>query len=135
VSRPASLRALAGYYLATPLFALIDVLWGVSVRAIALDAVPGLKYAYYAACLALGLLATVRPGLAGIVAASESSVNLALVIMSIPVAYLGVLQGMLDGGNVRNPFTPEFFANFAISAGVALTAYYRTTRGPSLTRR
>lgn len=120
-----SLGPLAWYYVATPLFALADVLWGINIRVSALDDLPALKYGYYALCLACGALTVVRPSLTAVVAMAESSVNLGLVILAIPIAYLRVLESIGDGRNAINPFTPTFFANFALSAVVGYTAYAR----------
>jgi hypothetical protein len=101
----------------------------------ALDGLPLAKYGYYALCLACGVLAAARPSVTDLVATIESSINLGLVILTIPITYLRVLQTMLDGHAVANPFTAEFFANFALSAGVALTAHLQNQRALLVTRR
>lgn len=120
-----SLGPFAWYYLATPVFVLTDVVWGINIRIMALDHLSLLKYVYYALCLGCGVLAAARPSLAPVVAQGESSVNLGLVVITIPVAYIRVLDSIVGGKDAINPFTPLFFVNFALSAVVAYTAHVR----------
>ncbi|MGH7353654.1 MAG: hypothetical protein ACRELS_03640 [Candidatus Rokuibacteriota bacterium] len=132
MERPANVRAygpIACYYLATPIFFLLDALWGVNIRATALDDTPMLKYLYYALCLACGATATVRPSLSAVVGMAESSVNIVLIVLSVMLPYFRVLRSVAEGTDVlTNPFTPFLFVNFALSGVVGLMAFYRHQR-------
>lgn len=129
---PADVRSLgpvAWYYLATPVFLLLDALWGLNVRVVALDDTPVLKYLYYAFCLACGVATSVRPKLTAVVGMTESSVNMGLVVIAIPLAYYRVLWAMAEAQPVvKNPFTAVFFVNLGLSALVWFTAYSRHER-------
>lgn len=81
---------IAWYYLATPIFLLMDLVWGVSVRVSALDDTPGLKLGYYALCLACGGVMAMRPKLSGVVGVAESSVNVLLIMLP----YFRMLQAL-----------------------------------------
>lgn len=120
---------IAWYYLATPVFFLLDALWGVNIRTTALDDTPILKYLYYALCLACGAATTLRPSLTAIVGVSESSVNILLTVLGIMLPYFRMLRSVAEGTEVlTSPFTPLLFVNFALSSVVGLTAFYRHQR-------
>ena len=75
-------RLLRDYYLATPIFLLVDLLAGSNVRVSGLEAYPALKYGYYFFCFAAGLWALKRPGRSEGVALVESAVNIFVLILS-----------------------------------------------------
>jgi len=116
------------YYAATPVFVLLDALGGVSVRATALDHAPGVKYLYYAFCLACGVVTTRWPPLAPPVGIAESSVNILLLVLGIMLPYFDAIRAIGEGRPVTNPFTPSVLANFVLSGGVWIAAFYRSSR-------
>lgn len=122
------------YYLATPLFALVDWLWGVNVRIVALDDYPAMKYGYYALCLGCGFLTCVRPALAPVVGLGESSLNIVLLVLGMLFPYFRVSRAILEGHSVVNPYHPGMFVNFAISGVVLYLALRRSERALGLDR-
>jgi hypothetical protein len=119
--------AIAWYYLATPVFVLMDFVWGVNIRVSALDDTPALKYAYYALCLAFGGVTSMRPGLSSVVGVVESSLNVLLLVLGMMLPYYRMLETIAAGKDVTtNPYRPEMFVNFFLSAAVWVTAFYRS---------
>ncbi len=86
---PPGPRLIEAYYLATPLFFLVDVFLSFPIRVSAL-ADPGLRYLYYAFALGCGVASRVRPKVGPYVGLAESSLNILLLILSVmlPIAQL-----------------------------------------------
>jgi hypothetical protein len=117
---------LAAYYLATPLFAALDL--GLSARfpaqfrAAGVES-PFVRLAYYAAVFVLGLVMKARPLLAPWLAMGESALNLTLLMASvlIPIWSLGET---MDFAGVED--LPDRVLNLALSGSVLLYAFYRS---------
>ncbi len=120
------MSALRAYYLATPLFLLFDLAWGLNVRAVALEQLPTAKYGYYAFCLACGVATMKWPGWSGPVGFAESSVNILLLILGVFLPYFAVIRAVSEGQAVTNPFTLRFLVNFVLSGAVWTIAFYRS---------
>ena len=88
------------YYLATPAFAAVDLLWGAPIRAVAI-ASPSARFGYYALCFGLGILVRKKPQLAAPVGIGESTVNLTLLLAGIVSAVYGMTDQVLAG---QEPF-------------------------------
>ena len=86
------LSVLRWYYIATPLFWLVGVIWGVNVRVAFLDEFPVGRNAYYLLCLILGIVMLRAPQYASRIAFAESTANLGLLILSVAVWYLRMLD-------------------------------------------
>ncbi len=78
---PPGPRLIQAYYLATPLFFLVDVFLSFPIRVSAL-ADPGLRYLYYAFALGCGVATRVRPKVGPYVGLAESSLNILLLVLS-----------------------------------------------------
>jgi len=118
-----SSRVLVWYYLATPLFALIDFRGGMDLRAAFLHEYPALRLLFYAGLFALGLLASQRTRLAPVIALVESGANIGLLVISVFATYVNTVSGLAETGNLANPFTPATIANLCLSAFVLLLSY------------
>jgi hypothetical protein len=116
-------RVLVSYYLATPLFALLDFRGGVDLRAAFLHDYPAVRLVFYAGLFALGLLASQRARLAPVIALLESGANIGLLVISIFAAYVNAVSGLAETGNLHNPFTPATIANICLSAVVLILSY------------
>jgi hypothetical protein len=102
----------------------LDFLYGVSLRVPFLDALPGAKAAYYAADLACAVAIALRPRWTAAIGLGESTVNIALLVLSTWAAYLGVLESAASPDVViANPFTPQAVTSLAISAAVLAVSY------------
>ncbi len=124
-------RALEGYYLAAPLFAVLDVVFDAPVRA---AAIPDrrLRYAYYAATLACGVACHLRPRLAPHIGIGESSVNLLLLVLGVMLPIVQAPMVMLEGGTVDAGLDAAGLVNFALSGTVLVASFHWSRR--SLTR-
>ncbi len=111
------------YYVATPLFWLLDVVWGVRVRVAFLDDSPVLRDGYYVLCLGIGIVATVAPRYASRLAFYESATNLGLLVLSVGLWYLRMLD-WAAGPSVAVPvLTPWQLLNFVFAAAAAAISY------------
>jgi hypothetical protein len=111
-------------YWSTPLFVALDLLYGVSLRIPFLDFMPGAKAVYYAADLACAIAITARPRWTAAIGLAESTLTIALLVLSTGAAYLTVLE---SAGSpevvILNPFTPEAVASLAVSAAVLAASH------------
>lgn len=117
------------YYLATPVFFLVDVVFHAPVRAAFLPG-PGQRGAYYAFCLACGLLAWGRPHWTRPVVFFESCVNLFLLCLSVLLPIWSLVDSLDTGGELP-AFGPVRLINFGLSATIMLLAFYRNQPGPA----
>ena len=132
-----------GYYLASPLFLLLGLWWGVEVRVTFLPD-PGHRFAYYLVITSLGLLTHFRPSTAPFVALGESVVNLFLILAWILFPLYGLTDALAEG-EAALPYTAtEVLINGGLAGGVFLAGFYRAQArilerfpflGPSRNRR
>lgn len=127
---PSRFAALAKvYYLvATPLFVVLDYAFGANVRVAFLDGHSGLRAAYYAIAIGCGVAVWRRPRWAALVGVTESGANIALLIIGVFVAYLGMLDDAGGPGAIANPFTPHAVTNLVISATWGYASYVNALR-------
>ena len=117
-------------YWSTPIFAALDWLYGVSLRIPFLDALPHAKAVYYGVDLACALVLTARPRWTAAIGFAESTVNIALFVISTFAAYLGVVESAASADAVIvNPLTPRAVTSLVVSA-TALAASYVLNAAP-----
>ena len=128
-ARPPAALLVRAVYWSTPLFVALDFIYGVSLRIPFLDAMPGVKLMYYGAELACAVAIAARPQWTAAIGLTESTANIALLIVSTWAAYLSVLESAGSPDLVIvNPFTPQAVASLAISAlALAASHVLRTT--------
>ena len=119
-------RALTLYYAATILFLLLDYGLGINVRLAFLDALPGLRAAWYGFCFACLFAMSWRPSWSPAIGAVESLGTLIALILGMGVRVM-VPNDAIFEKNV-DFVTVEEIVNFLI-AGFA--AYYALSRGLS----
>jgi hypothetical protein len=112
---------LALYYLATPAFAALDLLGGLSLRAVGLESATH-RGLYYGAALALGVVMRARPALAPWLAMGESAVNLTLLMAAVLVPIWSVGES-LEAAGVTD--LPARVVNLALSGGVLVYSFYQ----------
>ncbi|HET9708439.1 MAG TPA: hypothetical protein VFP39_09055 [Gemmatimonadales bacterium] len=111
------------YYLCTPVFWLLDVVWGVHVRVAFLDDLPLLRNVYYAACCGIGIAATVAPRYTARLALTESAVNLGLLVLSVGLWYLSMLDWAASETVAVRVVTPWQLVNFVFTLAAAVVSY------------
>lgn len=117
---------LRAYYLSTPVFFLLDLGLGIRVRA-AFFGSTGLRYAWYGLALACGLASWAWPRLTEPIALTESTANLALVILGIMLPIYAVQDQILAGGPIEAPYTVEEVLNAGLAGLVLVLAIYGRT--------
>ncbi len=127
------MRWVAGYYLATPIFAVADLGFGVPVR-VATVLPEGSRLAYYAAAFALGLMCRARPAATPWVGMLESTTNLLILFLSILLPIWGAADALATGAPVAAGFTPLSAANAFIS-GSAMILSFRKSQDSAMTPR
>lgn len=119
-------KLIRAYYLVTPLFVILDALFGITFRASGLT-LPEYRYLYYGFCLlcALGCYWQVR--YTALIAMAESSVNLLILLLGImlPVIHLGDLPGETDAVVLINS---DNILNFLITGIVLVSVFYSAQR-------
>ena len=114
-----------GYYLASPLFFLVDLWWGLEVRASFIPD-PTKRFFYYVLLSGLGLLAYFRPRTAPWVALCECSLNLLLIMLWILMPIYSLAEGGLDQGAVGVPYTPhQVLVNGLLAGSFFLLGFYK----------
>ena len=95
-------RILLSYYLATPLFLLLDLVWHAPLR-VAFIQSAGLRFAYYGFCFLCGLMMWRKPAIAAPLGMLECVINLLLIMLSILLPIWGAADALAAGGGL-----PEF---------------------------
>jgi len=111
---------LQGYYYCTPLFVLADYLLGLDFRVSGLHA-PAYRLGYYGFCVLCALLLWSRPRLSPLVGMGESSVNLAILMVSV---MLPVLRPDPEGSGPYIGLQGANIINFILTGGVLLATFY-----------
>jgi len=120
-------RFLQLYYLATPIFVIIDIVWGVNIRVPFLDYCPLLKYTYYTVVFACGIYTYKYPGKADIVGLLESNINTGILILGFMLTYYNLASNILESMTFENPFTIKAVINFSLSGFILLISSYRNS--------
>ncbi len=120
------LRLVRLYYLATPLFLIINETLGANIRVAVFEHRPALRYGYYLACTLLGLIMLLRPPWTAILGLLESSTNITLLIVGYLTPYFQVIDQLATSGQLPPQHSSgEWFLNFAISAAAWTISFYR----------
>lgn len=120
-------RLVAGYYLATPLFAVVDLAAGAPVRVSGV--LPGWgRGAYYAVLLLLGFLCRARPAATPWVGMAESSVNIFLLLLGILLPVWSMTDAVLAGAPLRGGLTPAAAGNALLAGGALVMSFHRHKR-------
>ena len=124
------MNLLTAYYLATPLFAALDLGLSAPIRAVGVES-PVVRLGYYAGTFALGWVMRARPALAPWLAMGESAVNLTLLMASVlvPIWSLGETS---DAAALAD--LPSRVLNLALSGGVLVYGFYRSQARARLPR-
>jgi hypothetical protein len=112
------------YYLATPAFLLADLVWDAPVRASFISDT-NVRYAYYAACVACGIVMWQSPRYTKQIGMVECLVNFAMVIFSIMLPVINAPEAILAGQD--RVFDPMHPINAGLSGLMLLNSYYSDT--------
>jgi hypothetical protein len=92
-------RLILAYYLATPLFLLIDLVWAAPLR-VAFIQSDATRYAYYGFCFLCGLIMWRRREVAPWLGIFESAINFTFVLLSILLPLWSAPDAIAAGGGL-----------------------------------
>ena len=124
-------RLVRGYYLATPAFLLADLLLGVDVRTPFLDALPALKWGWYAAATLVGVAAWKWPRWTPHLGLTEAGLDIVVLVLSVGTAYINAATS--DTGATL--FRAGSVVNLLLSATMLAASYIVATAHLSTTTR
>ena len=84
------------YFYITPLFILLDYIYGINVRVSALETMPTYKNLYYGFCILCGICMYIIPRYSAIVALLESSINIMMLVLGIFLPYIRTITALMD---------------------------------------
>lgn len=84
------------YFYITPLFILLDFIFGINVRVSALETMPTYKNLYYGFCILCGICMYIIPRYSAIVALLESSINIMMLVIGIFLPYIRTITALMD---------------------------------------
>jgi len=108
-------QLLLWFYLATPVFYLLDIIFGWDLRISFLDDRPGWKFAYYLFCMGIGLLMWKWRILEPILGIIEGGVNMLLLTLSVLLPYYAAIEAISSGETVQHPLNTFSIINYLIS--------------------
>lgn len=117
------LDLLRWYYLGTPVFWLVDGIWGVHVRVAFLDDFPLVRHVYYAWCCVIGIVATFAPRYTARLALAESVMNLGLLVLSVGLWYLSMLDWAAGPSVAVRALTPWQLVTFVLAVAAGVVSY------------
>ncbi len=116
-------RFLQGYYLATPLFLILDTFFNVNIRIPFLQyASPLLRYGYYCVIFGCGLYIYKKPDRSAIVGLFENMISIIMLFATFFLA-LYSSEDYMEGVGV-NPISMQAIINFLISGFIFILCFY-----------
>jgi len=108
-------KVLLWFYLATPVFFLLDILFQWDVRVSFLDDNIGWKTLYYIFCFGIGYMMWKIPSLEYVFGIIEGGVNMLLLTLSVMLPYYAAIDAISSGSEVSNPLNTFSVINYIIS--------------------
>ena len=113
------------YYLATPVFILLDAVFGISIRIPFLDNAPALKYIYYMAVFFVGLIIAKAPWSAKYLSIGECALGFVLNISGFMQPLYGAGFGMEELQKAAAYYTPQTIFHFMMTGGLLVVWFYQ----------
>ena len=108
-------KLLLWFYLITPVFFLLDSLFGWNIRISSLDNYPGWKMLYYLFLLCIGLLMWKWQILEPILGLIEGGVNMLLLTLSVLLPYYAAIDAISSGQTIEKPLDAFSIINYLVS--------------------
>ena len=119
------------YYYITPLFIVLDYIWGVNVRVNVLDSTPLYKSLYYGFCILCGLGMYIVPQFSAVVALFESTINFTMTVLGLfspYVQYLYTDDVLSADWEVAGALSIERIVNLVLAGSVAIFVFRQSIR-------
>lgn len=124
-SKPMTFGLLRAYYIATPLFLIIELLSGISLRVPIFLSMP-LRCFYYGCCFACGTVCYLRPRATPAVALIESSLNIGVVFIGFGAAMIKAAYLVAETTTVPEVLTVKGVINFVVVGTVWIISFYHS---------
>jgi hypothetical protein len=124
-SKPMTFGLLRAYYIATPLFLIIELLSGVSLRVPIFLTMP-LRCFYYGCCFACGTVCYLRPRATPAVALIESSLNIGVVFLGFGAAMIKAAFLVAETTTIPEVLTLKGIANFITVGAIWVISFYHS---------
>lgn len=108
-------KLLMWFYLLSPFFLLIDIIFGWDLRVSFLDQHTGWKVTYYVFCFGIGVLMWRWNELEPILGLIEGGINLLLLTLSIFIPYYQMIDALSSGSQVDNPLDVATIINYLLT--------------------
>ncbi len=108
-------QLLLGFYLTTPIFLLVDELFGWNIRIASLENYPVWKIIYYLFCMCVAGLMWKWKSLEPILGIIEGGINMLLLTLSVMLPYYRAIEAIADGHAVATPLDGFKIINYIIS--------------------
>ena len=116
---------LRAYYIATPLFLIIELLCGISLRVPVFLTMP-LRCFYYGCCFAFGAVCYLRPRATPAVAFIESTVNIGLIFVGFGAAMIKAAYNVAETTTVPEFLSIKGVINFVFVGAVWIISFYKS---------
>lgn len=113
-----------GYYLATPVFVVIDLAMGLPVRVAGLESTSH-RVVYYVVLIAFGLICRAKPAAAPWIGMIESAGNIFLLCLAILLPVWALPEAFESGAELVSPFDKTSLATVLISGTAFIVSFYR----------
>ncbi len=119
------------YYYITPLFILLDYIWGINVRVNVLDSTLLYKNFYYGFCILCGVGMYIVPQCSAVVALFESTINFAMAVFSLFLPYVQHLYAddvLSADWEVAGALSIERIVNLVLAGSVAIFVFRKSIK-------
>jgi hypothetical protein len=120
------------YYYITPLFILLDYIWGISIRVSVFDSMPQYKKLYYGFCILCGIFIYAAPKLTPVVALFESLIIFLITAMAVFMPYINFITKTDDYLSADLPTVTGFDAphivNILLAGSIAILGFHGSIR-------
>jgi len=123
--RPVTFGLLRAYYIATPLFMVIELVSGISLRVPIFLSMP-LRCFYYGCCFACGTVCYLRPRATPAVALTESTIHIFLIFLGFGTAVISAAYNVAETTNIPEVLTLKGILNFVTVGAVWVTSFYHS---------
>jgi len=112
----------------TPIFILLDYVWGISIRVTVLDSMPLYKNLYYGFCILCGVFVYAIPVMTPAVALFESSINFLITVLAVFMPYINFITKTDDYLIVDLPTVARFdtphIVNILLAGTIAILGFH-----------
>jgi hypothetical protein len=120
------------YYAVTPVFMMLDYIWGINIRVAVLDNYPLYKGLYYVFCILCGVIIYLVPRGSAIVTLIESIIIIMMTVLGVLLPYV---QAVTQAADIMNAdfdnisiVHPQYIINLVLVGGIAVLSFHKSLR-------